>query len=273
MIQQIKWFLTKLPPWCERFMMFMVRVVFYHPFYRGDKLTCPCCGKGHRKFKNITTSSFNANSTAHIETETLCTYCCSLPRQRVICHWLANNFTAGKSTGQQNILFAPEPCVMKYLKRANIPFKTSDLFRKGCDLQIDLCDIRLPDSSQDLLICNHILEHVPDDRLAISELARVLTNTGTLLVIVPMDLDMETTKESDIDPSLSPRAKAQARTEQFGQQDHVRLFGRDLQGKLEADFNVTVYDGSQENEKVMPKYGPFALDVNLLYVCTKKASA
>jgi len=160
---------------------------------------------------------------------------------------------------------------MKFLKRAAIPFKTSDLFRKGCDLKLDLCDMHLPDNSQDLIICNHILEHVPNDRTAISELARVLTSSGTALIMVPMDLDLEVTKEANINTSLSRRAQAAARAQQFGQQDHVRLFGRDLLGKLEEQFTVTVYDGSKVDEKTMPKYGPFALDVNLLYVCTKKA--
>lgn len=267
MIQQVKWFLTKLPPWCERFMMFMVRVVFYYSFYRGDSIICPCCGKGHKRFKNITTSSFNANAEAEVETLALCTYCCSLPRQRVICHWLSSHY---ENNAKASILFAPEPCTIKFLRRESIPFKTSDLFRRGCDLKLDLCDINLPDNSQDLLIVNHILEHVPDDDKAMSELARVITNDGAALIIVPMDLDLVVTKEADLSDTLTHRERARALTQQFGQQDHVRLYGRDLVGKLENHFTVTVYDGSKENKKTMPRYGPFTLDVNLLYVCTKK---
>ena len=267
MTQQIKWFLTKLPPWCERFIMFVVRIVFYYGFYRGDKYICPCCGKGQKKFKIIKTSHFSANSTAHIETQVLCTYCCSLPRQRVICHWLYH-FANSAPKWQKTILFAPEPCTVRYLRKADIPFKTSDLFRKGCDLQLDLCDIRLPDNSQDLIICNHILEHVPSDTKAISELARILKDTGTALIVVPMDLDLDVTKEEAADDPHSSKSRARMRTQMFGQQDHVRLYGRDFIAKLENHFTVTVFDGSKVDRNIMPKYGPFALDVNLLFVCT-----
>ena len=258
MTQQIKWWLTKLPPWCERFMIYVVRIVFYYGFYRGDRFTCPCCGKGSRRFKRINPSRFEANIAAEVEASALCTYCCSLPRQRAICHWITEN----KIAPQNVILFAPEPCTVWYLRRVGIPFLTSDLFRRGCDLRLDLCDIDLPDGSQDLIICNHILEHVPDDAKAMFELARILSDDGTALIMVPMDLDLETTMEDAADT-------ADMRTEMYGQQDHVRLYGRDFVDKLRAHMSVTVFDGSEIDKCIMPKFGPFSLDINLLYVCTK----
>ena len=271
MSQQIKWFLKNLPPWCESLMIFAVRVIFYYCFYRGTKYICPCCGKGSNKFKDIKTSPFSANKAEHIETETLCTYCCSLPRQRTICYFIANHLTKASGKKQDILLFAPELCTERFFRRNGITYKTSDLFRRGCDLRLDLCDIHLPDSSQDLIICSHILEHVPNDAKAMSELSRILRKSGTALIMTPMDLDIEYTVEEP-DDIKTHHSVAKKRTDMFGQQDHVRLYGRDFISKLEVCFTVTPFDGSGVDKKIMPKFGPFAIDVNLLFVCTAKTN-
>jgi SAM-dependent methyltransferase len=90
----------------------------------------------------------------------------------------------------------------------------------------------LPDASFDLILCSHVLEHVPDDRAAMRELRRVVSDGGLCMVLVPYRPGVPTYE----DPSIrSPLDRMVA----FGQQDHVRIYGSDLPGRLrEAGFEV-----------------------------------
>ena len=82
------------------------------------------------------------------------------------------------------------------------------------------------------MLCSHVLEHVPDDRAAISELRRVLRPRGTALVLTPYRPDRPTYE----DPSVT---KPLDRMVAFGQQDHVRIYGNDLADRLRtAGFDV-----------------------------------
>src|SRR4029077_8850135 len=83
----------------------------------------------------------------------------------------------------------------------------------------------LPDSYFYLILCSHVLEHVPDDRAAMSELRRVLAPGGLALVLTPYRPEVPTYE----DPSVSSPLD---RMVAFGQQDHVRIYGMDLADRL-----------------------------------------
>ena len=101
---------------------------------------------------------------------------------------------------------------------------TADLHAPA-DLRLDITAMDLPDGSFDLILCSHVLEHVPDDRAAMSELCRVLSPGGLALVLTPYRPDRPTYE----DPSItSPLDRMVA----FGQQDHVRIYGNDLADRL-----------------------------------------
>lgn len=91
------------------------------------------------------------------------------------------------------------------------------------------------DASFDAILCNHVLEHIPDDRQAMRELFRVLRPGGWAILQVPMDTRRATTFE---DPTIvSPKARERA----FGQADHVRIYGLDYKARLESvGFVVSV---------------------------------
>jgi SAM-dependent methyltransferase len=88
------------------------------------------------------------------------------------------------------------------------------------------CLTRLPlrDGSVDLLVCYHVLEHVPDDRAAMREIARVLSPRGIALLEVPIKVGVATEE----DPSAPP----EERRRRFGQADHVRWYGDDFDARL-----------------------------------------
>ncbi|WP_205474251.1 class I SAM-dependent methyltransferase [Nocardioides sp. SYSU D00038] len=92
------------------------------------------------------------------------------------------------------------------------------------DVLGSLTELPLPDASVDLLVCYHVLEHVPDDRSAMREIARVLGSGGVGLVQVPFRPGTRT----DEDPS----ADEEERLRRFGQRDHVRYYGDDFEDRL-----------------------------------------
>ena len=83
----------------------------------------------------------------------------------------------------------------------------------------------LPDGSFDLILCSYVLEHVPDDRAAMSELRRVLAPGGLCLVLTPYRPEATTYEDASITAPLD-------RMVAFGQQDHVRIYGADLAERL-----------------------------------------
>ena len=94
------------------------------------------------------------------------------------------------------------------------------------DALASITDLPLRDGSVDLLVCYHVLEHVPDDCAAMREIARVLSPRGLALLEVPIRMGVAT----DEDPSAPP----EERVRRFGQRDHVRWYGDDFDSRLSA---------------------------------------
>ena len=98
--------------------------------------------------------------------------------------------------------------------------------KRAVDALASLTALPLRDGSVDLLVCYHVLEHVPDDCAAMREIARVLSPRGLALIEVPLRHGVAT----DEDPSVS----AEERVRRFGQSDHVRWYGDDFDDRLSA---------------------------------------
>ncbi|WP_084541429.1 class I SAM-dependent methyltransferase [Nocardioides alkalitolerans] len=97
---------------------------------------------------------------------------------------------------------------------------------RDVSVQASLTQVPLAAGSVDLMICYHVLEHVPDDAVAMAEIRRVLASDGLGLVQVPLDQHRPTVED--------PGADAETRTRRFGQADHVRLYGWDVEDRLRA---------------------------------------
>jgi SAM-dependent methyltransferase len=153
----------------------------------------------------------------------ICPRCRSHPRHRAIALLLAR----GDLPGQRLLHFAPEPLFDPVFARLpEVERVTADL-HSPADLRLDITHMDLSDGSFDLILCSHVLEHVPDDRAAMAELHRVLTTGGLVLVLTPYRADRPTYE----DPSITSPID---RTVAFGQQDHVRIYGTDLADRLRA---------------------------------------
>ena len=134
--------------------------------------------------------------------------------------------------------FAPEQAFHKQFKKINhIDYVTTDLNSPIAMVKADICKLPFESNSFDIILCNHVLEHILDDTKAMQELYRVMRPGGMGVFQIPQDLNRETTFEDHSITDKKERAKI------FGQYDHVRIYGRDYFDKLrEIGFKVNEVD-------------------------------
>lgn len=194
------------------------------PFLRGDKVMCPVCTKTFSRFL-----SYGVIPRPNV----LCPSCLSLERHRLI--WLYLVRVSGILTYPVKMLHvAPEQCFYgRFRKMPHIDYVTADLESPLADYHFDLHSIPFDSGTYDLILCNHVLEHVENDRQVMREIIRVLKPGGLAIMQVPQDPTLEATYE---DPTIKdPRE----REKHFGQKDHLRLYGKDYPVRLrQAGFNV-----------------------------------
>lgn len=249
----IRWALGRLPrPFMQRLAGWMVPLVGL--FLRGKRYTCPLCGNSFRKLLPYGYVTQRENA--------LCPSCLSLERHRLLWLWLQRE-TALMQESPLLLHIAPEVCLMKHLKRSysHAPerYVTADLESPLADIHFDVQRIPLKDNSFDVLICNHLLEHVASDRRALKEFRRILKPGGWGVVMAPVDYAREVTFEDD---SITDPAE---RTRLFGQYDHRRVYGRDYVERLrEAGFEAEEIDyAGQLSEEERLRY---ALAQDRIYV-------
>jgi predicted SAM-dependent methyltransferase len=138
--------------------------------------------------------------------------------------------------------FAPEQAFYKLFRnQKNLDYTTTDLFSPLADVKADICNLPFEDNSYDLILCNHVLEHIPDDTKAMQELFRVLKPGGMGIFQIPQELSRAATFSDDTITDPKERAKI------FGQYDHVRVYGRDYFDKLRSiGFTVIEEDYTSE---------------------------
>jgi SAM-dependent methyltransferase len=131
---------------------------------------------------------------------------------------------------------APERSVQRLLRQLpNVEYVGADLASPLAEVHCDIQALPFADRSFDVVICNHVLEHIPDDRRAMAELVRVMAPGGWAVLMCPIARDRATTL---VDPSVRTPADAMR---VYGQEDHVRLYGADYRDRLEAaGFTVGV---------------------------------
>lgn len=187
----------------------------------------------------------------------------SLERHRLIWLYLKQktNFFNDKL---KFLHIAPEYCFISlFKKQQNLDYTTADLNSPWADVKMDVHNIPFDDESFDVIMCNHVLEHVEDDKKVMNEFYRVMKKNGWGIFQVPIDMNREETFD---DPSITdPRE----REKHYWQADHVRLYGKDYGKKLqEAGFDV-IEDNfiDQIGEKLVNRY---ALPKGeIIYLCKK----
>lgn len=203
--------LIKLSYWVRPLMAF---------YLKGSKFTDPIDGKSFRKFLPY---GYEIQRPNVLSPSTL-----SLERHRLLWLYLKNE-TDFFTTHKRVLHFAPEQAFYnRFRQMKNIDYTTTDLNSPLADVKADICNLPFEDNTYDIIFCNHVLEHIPDDTKAIQELYRVLKKGGMGIFQIPQELDRETTFEDNSITDKKERAKI------FGQYDHVRVYGRDYFDKLRS---------------------------------------
>ncbi len=242
-------------------------------YYYGHLYECPICDHHFRKMlpggfdlnvikeKNIIGSGRRNND--------ICPRCQSTDRDRLVFLFLKNE-TDIFNQKVKILHVSPEPSLYNNLiKHNNILYLTGTKYSEGIYYHkhiksINLLGLPYGDNEFDMVICNHVLEHIDDDAKAISEIYRVTIEGGLAILQVPISNQLEVTYEDS-----TIKSKKQ-REEHFGQFDHVRIYGQDYKSRLEnAGFLVQTYSPLDEEPKGN-MLNQFALNVDeKLYVAHK----
>ena len=253
----IKILLNILP----RPLLIKISLLFNKPIsllYKGNNVECPICEHAFRKFLPYGYGKANKNNR-------LCPNCLSLERHRLM--WLYLNNKTDFFTNETDVLhIAPEqPFLKRFKKLENINYTTADLKSPIADVKTDIRKMDVfEDNRFDVIICNHVLEHIDEEKKAFSELYRVMKKGAWAILQVPIDYNSESTFEDD---SITDRRE---REKIFGQYDHVRNYGKDYPERLrKAGF--TVVEDKFIDTFSSEEINRYRFDKNeIIYLCKKQ---
>lgn len=218
-------------------------------YYFGVQFSCPVCMGSVRTMRPLgfripVLEDLDVIGGEYLENDT-CPVCGSHSRARLVHQYLLRESDLWRNhQGKRVLHFAPELGITMALARfKDIEYVAADInpakyiHTPTPVVPVNITQIQYPDNYFDVIICNHILEHIDDDALAMRELLRVLRPGGIAILQVPISLKLESTFEdaSITDPGERERI--------FGQNDHVRIYGSDYTKRLEnVGFLVEVFD-------------------------------
>ncbi len=238
-------------------MLIRLSLLFRKPvslFYKGDNVECPVCEKSFRKFLPYGNQGIDNR---------LCPNCLTLERHRLL--WLYLKQKTDFFTANLKVLhIAPEqPFIKRFRSMENLDYTTADLVSPLADVKTDIRNMVFDDNKFDVVICNHVLEHIDKEQQALKEILRVLKPGGWAILQVPMDYSKEKTYEDDTITSRAEREKI------FGQYDHLRLYGNDYPKRLEkAGFSVKIENFTAEFEKEQAERYRFDMNEKI-FLCMK----
>ena len=208
---------------------------------RGDRYECPLCG-AHLKtlwprgLSHPVLAQYDIIGGGYRE-HASCPICGSTERERLVYLYLRERSTLwGRPARVLHV--APEPQLGRMLQSLpQVQYVSADLYEEDVMVKMDITDIQYPDASFDVIICNHVLEHVLDDTRAMRELYRVLKPGGWAILQTPYSENIAVSIE---DPTLTSPAE---RARVFGQEDHVRIYAREdyLSRLQDAGFRVELF--------------------------------
>lgn len=222
---------------------------------KGDTYTDPIDGKS---FKRFLPYGYERQRPNVLSPSTL-----SLERHRLLWLYLQNE-TEFFNKPLKVLHMAPEQCFLSLFKKMkNLHYTTADLYSPIVDVKADILELPFESDLFDVVLCNHVLEHIEDDHKAMSELYRVMKPGGWGIFQIPQDLSLEKSYEdySITDP--------QERARHFGQYDHVRIYGKDYFDRLRnVGFAVKEIDySSLLSPELVDRY--CLAKGEILPVCTK----
>jgi len=220
--------------------------------YLGFTKKCPICKLSSRKFA---TYGIPKRDNAR------CIWCGCLERHRLIWLFFQRRTNLFNRLPLKMLHIAPEKAFIKPLSRyIREGYITADL-NANVMLRVDITKTSFPDNTFDVILCSHVLEHIVDDKTAITELLRILKVDGWALIVVPISRE-KTFEDNNI-------INSDERLRVYGQIDHVRICGVDYcQRLISQGFNVRVFKADEIATQQEHRYYGLATGT-IIYFCTK----
>lgn len=247
--------------------------IFQSFFYYGHRYTCPFCKSNFRKLlpggADLPVINEKQIVGAGRRDNCICPRCYSTDRDRLIYLYLVN-FTKIFDEKNNMLHVAPSGSLKALLKsiptlkyREGIKYHEGFYYSKDISI-IDIRELDYGDNTYDVIFCNHVLEHIPEDMKAMKELYRVLKPNGWAILQVPISKLLKKTYE---DLSITSEKE---REKHFGQFDHVRIYGADYTERLKA-AGFEVEDISPSRDWKIDKLEKYAINKDeTLYIVHKK---
>lgn len=156
----------------------IIFIIFKLQNSEKEKFECPICGYSGSFMGRVASTGLRKHAK--------CPNCNALERHRIQ-FLVVNEVLSDMSTTNLKILhFAPEPFFREYFSKQFGQYESADSNMKGVDHNIDLQQLPFDDESYDFVFASHVLEHIPDDEKAISEIRRILKPNGIAILPVPI---------------------------------------------------------------------------------------
>ncbi len=224
-------------------------------FYKGNDVECPICEAQYKKFL-----PYGRNSRPNA----LCPNCLSLERHRLI--WIYLKRKTDFFTKPHKMLhIAPEVCFMSRFEAIkDLDYITGDIESPLAKVKMDIHEIPFEENAFDIIFCNHVLEHVNDDVLAMQEIHRVLKPGGWAILQVPFFFPLKEKTYEDFSIT-QPKEREKA----FGQDDHVRMYGKDYSERIKRSGLKVTEDEFVHTLKREEVHRHALPENEIIYLCKK----
>ncbi|MGF1446231.1 MAG: methyltransferase domain-containing protein [Pikeienuella sp.] len=219
--------------------------------FRGNARTCVMCGAKVRRFRAQGLGYQVLEDLKVVggmyKPDDVCPICHGSDRDRLVKHYLDTRWLPQRREAARILHVAPERSLSQYLTGLpDVDYIAGDiephLYRHLRSVRyLSLLELPFEDASIDLVLCNHVLEHVPEDQVAMREIRRVLAPGGLAILQVPLSLVLDRTREGDGSESRQEKIRL------YGQEDHVRIYTPDdyVARLTEAGFEVERYRAAE----------------------------
>ncbi len=146
--------------------------------HNKEKFKCPVCGYSG-PFMDI-------NPPTGFRKHAKCLKCGSLERHRLQSLVLSNLLNGINTSSLKMLHFAPENFFRDFFSKRFGQYETADLCMDGVDHKVDLQKLPFDDQTYDFVFASDVLEHIPDDKKALSEIRRILKPNSIAVLPVPV---------------------------------------------------------------------------------------